>query len=157
MKLLGAIYDSPVKLLEKAERDGAALTQALSNCDESAVHDSLFNFAITAYHLVDWVKTLRPEVDISKVSDLLEGSECLRACRDLCNASKHIDLTKYPPTAQDVRFSATAATSISNTSASQPPWRLKIQMKDGHTIRADDLVSDVIDAWKTFFADNHIQ
>ncbi|WP_187613624.1 hypothetical protein [Paraburkholderia sp. 31.1] len=50
MKLLDAIYDSPVKLLQKATRDGEALIRALSVCDESAVRDSLFNFAISAYH-----------------------------------------------------------------------------------------------------------
>jgi hypothetical protein len=53
MKLLNAIYVSPVELLDKARRDGQALTQALSICDESAVRDSLFNFAISAYHLLN--------------------------------------------------------------------------------------------------------
>jgi hypothetical protein len=39
----------------------------------------------------------------------------------------------------------------------QPPWRLKIQMKNGQRIAAEDLVSKAIGVWETFFADNHIQ
>jgi hypothetical protein len=80
MKLLHAIYGSPGELLGKARRDGQALTQALSICDESAVRDSLFNFAISAYHLCDWIKAFRPELK-GTVTDLLNGSNFLRACR----------------------------------------------------------------------------
>jgi len=176
MKLLAAIYDSPIMLLEKATRDGEALIQALSMCDESAVRDSLFNFAVSSYHLRDWVNEFQPGLK-DKISALLNKSNSLRACRDLCNASKHVALDmrnlayrKHPPIVYDVRRSATGATSMPNTTevlahatvqgvpqASQLPWRLKIQMNDGHSIRGEDLVSEVLDVWRQFFADNHIQ
>ncbi|SAK77614.1 hypothetical protein AWB81_03747 [Caballeronia arationis] len=176
MKLLSAIYGSPVELLDKARRDGEALTQALSICDQSAVRDSLFNFAISAYHLLDWVKAFRPELK-GTVTALLNGSDSLGACRDLCNASKHLILTlergpyrEHPPIVANVNISPTAQTSrlhIAEVSeqageqgiapTSQPPWRLKIQMKDGSKIAAEDLVSEVIGVWERFFADNHIQ
>ena len=178
MKILTAIYDSPVKLLQKATRDGEALVLALSTCDESAVRDSLFNFAVSAYHLWDWVKAFRPDLK-DKVSALLDSSSSLRACRDLCNASKHVALEltsaayrNHPPVVVDVRVSATSATSMRNTTeesasvphtaiegvlpAPRPPWRLKIQMNDGHTIRAEALVSGVLGVWAQFFADNCI-
>jgi hypothetical protein len=176
MKLLDVIYGSPVELLHKARRDGEALTQALSICNESAVRDSLFNFAISAYHLLDWVKAFRPELD-QAVTALLKDSDSLRACRDLCNASKHVILTldsgpyrAHPPIVSAVNMSATASTSPPNMKEAlrqaaiqgippiaQPPWRLKIQMKDGPKIAAEDLVSEVIGVWERFFADNHIQ
>jgi hypothetical protein len=173
MKLLGAIYVSPVQLLDKARRDGQTLTQALSICDESAVRDSLFNFAISAYHLCDWVKAFRPKLK-GKVTALLDGSNSLRACRDLCNASKHIILTldrgaylTHPPLVDAVSISATAGTSLPDrkeVSGQAPnqgivltPWRLKIQMKDGPRIAAEDLVSEAVSVWETFFTDNHIQ
>jgi hypothetical protein len=175
MRLLVAIYGSPVELLHKASRDGQVLTQALSICDESAVRDSLFNFAISGYHLVDWVKAFRPDLK-ETVTVLLNDSDSIRTCRDLCNASKHVILTlnrgayqAHPPVVDAVNISATAATSLPNmkevsTQASiqgiaptpQPPWRLKIQMKGGRKITAEELVSNVIGDWERFFADNHI-
>lgn len=179
MNLLHAIYVSPVDLLDKARRDGQSLTQALSIRDESAVRDSLFNFAISTYHLRDWIKAFRPELK-EKVSYLLNNSDSLMACRDLCNASKHVTLDldngsyfRYPPTVDDVSISATARTSLPNmmgvlaqaanediaptSQPSESTWRLKIQLKNGRRIAAEDLVSEAISSWEPFFSDNHIQ
>lgn len=176
MKLLHVIYASPVELLDKARRDGRALTEALSVCDESAVRDSLFDFAISAYHLWDWIKAYRPELE-GAVTALLDTSDSLGACRDLCNASKHVILTldrgaylKHPPVVDAVTISASTRASPleaknllgqvgnqSTASASRSPWRLKIQMKNGRRIAAEDLVAEAIGVWEKFFADNHIQ
>ncbi|UUZ73533.1 hypothetical protein LP415_10390 [Polaromonas sp. P1(28)-8] len=175
MKLLHAIYASPVELLDKARRDGRALTEALSVCDESAVRDSLFDFVISAYHLWDWIKAYRPDLE-GTVTALLNSSDSLGACRDLCNASKHVILTldhgsykKYPPVVDTVSISAPTTTSLPDmkdvlgqadnqgaTPTSQTSWRLKIQMKNGRRIAAEDLVSEAISVWARFFADNHI-
>lgn len=176
MKLLHAIYTSPVELFDKTRRDGRVLTEALSVCDESVVRDSLFNFAIGAYHLRDWIKAYHPKLK-TKVTVLLDSSDSLGACRDLCNASKHVILTldcssyrNHPPIVDDVAISATARASLpelrdvlgqadnqGTSHASQPPWRLKIQMKNGRRIVAEVLVTEAIDAWEKFFADNHLQ
>ncbi|MGH9932141.1 MAG: hypothetical protein ACREA9_23310, partial [Pyrinomonadaceae bacterium] len=176
MKLLHAIYASPVELLDKARCDGRALTEALSVCDKPAVRDSLFNFAISAYHLCDWIKAYRPEL-AGTVTTLLGSSVSLGACRDLCNASKHVVLTfdsgpylKHPSIVDAVTISATAKASLPEMkdvlgqagnqgtgAASRPSWRLKIQMKNGHRIATEELVAEVIDVWEKFFADNHIQ
>lgn len=172
MKLLHAIYASPVELLDKARHDGRALTQALSICDESAVRDSLFNFAISTYHVCDWIKAYHPKLK-GAVTALLNSSDSLGACRDLCNASKHVILTldrgsylKNPPVIDAVSISATAATTLLDVTdvlgqiagpASHPPWRIKIQMKNGRRVAAEDMVSEAIDVWEIFFADNHIQ
>jgi hypothetical protein len=178
MTLLHAIYDSPVDLLDKARRDGQALTQALSNCDKSAVQDSLFNFAISTYHLWDWIKAFNPELK-DAVNALLDDSASLQACRDLCNASKHINLIsnrshkkqnrQYPLVVEDVDYSATARTSLPNMKGvptkaanqdidpAQPSWRLKIQMRTGQRFPAEDLVSDALSVWEKFFAEKHIQ
>jgi hypothetical protein len=160
--LLSAIFDNPAKLLGKVEREGVALTEALSDCNESAVHDLLFNFSIGAYHLIDWVKAFRPDLDqgqASKVYALLNGSEALGACRDLANASKHIVLDRYKeghgPKIQEIRRSATAATSTPNTLPLQPQWRLKIKLPS-RTIAVEDWVQEVIEEWRKFFDDNRI-
>lgn len=169
MKLLGAIYVSPGYLLDKASRDGQTLIQALSECDETEVRDALFNFAISAYHVWDWVKAFRPELK-STVTALLDQSDSLKACRDLCNASKHVtlDLKRRHPVVHDVRTSSAAATSPPNLGLSArateqsampklpPPWRLKFEVS-GRTMAAEELVSEAIGVWETFFAEHHIQ
>lgn len=176
MKLLHAIYASPVELLDKARRDGHDLTQALRICDESAVRNSLFDFAISTYHVWDWVKAYRPDLEQS-VTKLLNSADALGACRDLCNASKHVILTldrgpylKHPPVVDSVGISAIATGTLTDVkdafpqpgnqggaTPTQPPWRLKVQMKNGRRITAEDLVSEAIDVWEKFFADNQIQ
>jgi len=160
---LSAVFDSPAKLFDKVVRDGDALKEALSDCNESAVHDLLFNFSIGAYHLIDWVRAFRPELDqgpASKVYALLQGSEPLGACRDIANASKHILLDRYKkgngPTIQAaLRRSATAVTSAPNKLPLQPRWRLKIELPS-RTIAAEDWVQEVIEEWQRFFDDNRI-
>lgn len=174
-KLLHVIYTSPVQLLNKARRDGQALIDSLSICDESAVRDSLFNFAISAYHLWDWIKAYHPDLK-KAVTALLNGSDYLRACRDLCNASKHVILIsdqgayrKHSSVVDAVSISATATTSLPDMKdvlgraenqgappTSQPSWRLKIQMQNGDRIAVEVLVSEVISVWERFFVENHI-
>jgi hypothetical protein len=55
--------------------------------------DTFFAFAQACYHLVDWLEhdasqpIRRPTADA-----FIEGSAILRACRDICNGSKHARL-----------------------------------------------------------------
>jgi hypothetical protein len=170
MKLLNALYSSPAQLLEKAKRDGTALVQALTTCEEQEVRDALFNFAVSAYHIWDWIKAYEPHLK-QEVTLLLDESEAIAACRDLSNASKHVTLTldrgaylKHPPVVEDVSMSATARGTLSeikdflgavdgrgNTPIDSPPWRLKIQLVSGRRIPAEQLVTEAIEAWEKFF------
>jgi len=175
MKLLHAIYSGPTQLLEKATRDGASLVRVLRECEEREVRDSLFNFAISAYHIWDWVKAYRPELE-ETVTSLLSTSEAIAACRDLSNASKHVTLTldrgpylKHPPVIEEVSISAIGRATISEVNdfvgqldgevkapIDLPPWRLKIQLVSGRRIPAEALVVEVIDIWKQFFNEHGI-
>ena len=167
MNLLGAIYSSPTELLGKAQRDGAALVSALSTQEESDVRAALFNFAVTTYHVWDWIKAFRPDLD-APTTNALDLYESLRACRDLANASKHItlDLTrgpyqKHPPTVREVVVSAipghlTDSSAGSGTLSAANPWRLKIQLPS-RRVAAEELVTEVLEAWKQYFAQNSIK
>ena len=153
--LLDAIYSSPAQLLEKAEKDGAALVSALRRYDEAAVRDALFNFAVTAYHICDWVKAYRPDLAATNPLDLHES---LRACRDLANASKHVVLTqtqgpylRHPPIVQEVAMSAPPF--VADRAVS---WRLKIQLP-GRRIPTEELVREALEAWKQYFTDHSIK
>lgn len=176
MKLLHAIYSSPTQLLEKAKRDGVSLVRALKDCNEQEVRDALFNFAITAYHIWDWIRAYRPELE-QTVTALLNDCEAIAACRDLSNASKHVALTlnrgpyvKHPPVIEDVNISAITRAPISemadptgqfespmNEHAALPAWRLKIHLVSGRRIRAEELVTEVLNVWKGFFDQNAIR
>ncbi|MCZ7625755.1 MAG: hypothetical protein M5R38_07855 [Candidatus Methylomirabilis sp.] len=87
---------SPVDLFEKLRREAARLDQGVSA-------DNVFNFAVTAWHLYEWLKkkpgTWAPEQEADL--DTIRKSEYLQICRDIANASKHYSLT-YTPTAKDI-------------------------------------------------------
>ena len=175
MRLLQPIYSSPTQLLEKARRDGDRLVTALFANDEQDVRDALFDFAVSAFHVWDWVKVYRPDL-VMPVTSLLNTSEPIKACRDLCNASKHVDLDlnrKHPLVVEAPRYSATSSGTPSEPKdfmresgsgesaplpAAPPAWRLKVTFKSGRPdIRAEDLVPEVLREWDKFFAEHAIK
>ncbi len=153
------IFSSPLDLLNKVEKDKTNLKNALLQWDKIGIQESLFNFSVGSYHLVDWVKTYYPNLE-SKVYYLLNNDKYIGACRDLCNASKHVVLdvtkggySKYPPVVSDVDQSPTY--SLANISL--PSYRLKIQFNDGDRIAAEEVIQKAFDAWKKFFDDNSVK
>ena len=130
------------------------------------MRDSLFDFAVSAYHITDWIKAYRPELTAA-VYGLLDASDSIGACRDLCNASKHVVLIldrgpylNHPPVVDAVTISATAKTTLvlgpDVGTESSPAWRLKIQLKNDRRVAAEDLVAEAINVWKKFFADHRV-
>ena len=155
---LERIFSSPVELLDKVEKDKKALEKALASCDDDEILEALFNFSVGCYHLVDWVKAYHPALK-KKVYKLLNQNKYIRACRDLCNASKHINIDlqsraykDHPAVINDVEQSATGSTIASPV----PPYRLKIQFEDGERSKAENVIEQAFEAWKTFFHENNI-
>lgn len=76
-------FSMPRDLLEKAQRD-LKILQMNPNID------TVFNYFVTAYHVVDYVKAndLAPESAI----DGLYQEEDFRMCRFICNKGKHLSL-----------------------------------------------------------------
>jgi hypothetical protein len=86
---------TPRDLLEKAKRD-------YSHMEAETSTDTVFNFFVTIYHVVDYVKALGtvPEAAIKKLYD----DPDFKMCQFLCNKGKHIKLrqlqsyeAKYQP------------------------------------------------------------
>lgn len=159
MQLLQNIFSSPMDLLRKVENDKVTLEKCLVGFDEEAIREALFNFVVGCYHLVDWVKAYHPNLE-SDVYKLLNENKYLGACRDLCNASKHvlIDLNreinkKHPPLLTDVELSATG----SMASSGIPEFKVKVQFGDGDRIPLEELIANVMSAWKTFFNGNNLK
>ena len=79
---------SPRDLLAKAKRDYEKM-----KIDTST--DTIFNFFVTAYHIVDYVKALGtvPQTAI----DTLYSDTDFRMCQFLCKKGKHIQLRGNEP------------------------------------------------------------
>ena len=153
------IFSSPVDLMRKVEKDKVSLEKSMAVSDEVAIRESLFNFVVGAYHLVDWIKIYYPSLE-QEVYNLLSKNKYLSACRDLCNASKHVklELNKgsykiHPPVLGDVEYSPTGAISPSGISE----FKVKVEFNDGYRIPVENLMEQVITAWKKFFEEKGIE
>src|SRR6266487_1410203 len=79
---------TPRDMLAKLQRERARLDNEVSG-------DNLFNFVVTAYHIIDWIKN-DPSVPAPAKTEVVSmyGNTHVAVCRDLANASKHFALDK---------------------------------------------------------------
>lgn len=161
MVVLIKLFDSPVNIYEKMKRDYSSLDAALSQQNRAEVRDALFNFSVSAYHVIDWVQAYRPELKEKLSSVRKEVS--IKIIRDVCNASKHVELDenssaykKFPAEAESVETSATSATSLmgSKSKNASNVWVLKVVTKSGSRKRFEDVAKRAIDILDEFFRDN---
>jgi hypothetical protein len=80
---------TPRQLYEKLQREAARL-------DAEATGDNIFNFMVTAWHLIEWFRRATPSQSDAFKDDLaaLERQPMLQICRDICDASKHFRLDR---------------------------------------------------------------
>jgi hypothetical protein len=132
-------------LFEKLKRDAALL-------DEEVTSDRFFNFVVTGYSIIDWLKH-EPSVP-QAATEAMYGDRWIKICGDLATASKHFKLTtrKNPI--------ATAAKSSSGWGLGRygkGGWGvgeedIQIDLNDGSSLSALDLVEKVIETWDNFFS-----
>ena len=150
--------ETPRDLLEKAHRELAVLESAAMMQDETQMADALFNFAVTAYHVKDWLEhhlsRTRSSVDVDAY---VARSPALLICRDLCNAGKHVVL-EYKPVTEAVLAStgSTPPGRALDGSRSDPVYRVVIVHKDGSVLDAVELATQAMNAWERFFAAHQI-
>jgi NAD dependent epimerase/dehydratase family enzyme len=153
--------DKPRDMLAKARREQARLSEALRTQDRTTIADTLFNFAVTADHIKDWLKqSASASYSPSQVERYIEADKCLRLCGEICNASKH---QKLKPVANDTRtitFSATGSFVVASIDPNDvklecdttPSFKVKVVAFDGSRYEADEFAAHVIQAWEQFFA-----
>src|SRR5262245_23187408 len=83
-------------LLDKLKRDADLL-------DEEVTSDRFFNFVVTGYSLVDWLKH-EPSVPRAAIEAMYKD-QWIKICGDLATASKHYQLTSRPPIVSDTKSS----------------------------------------------------
>lgn len=83
-------------LYEKLKHDGDLIQKEVNSYD-------MFNFMITAYHILEWIKG---ESSISRAAKKelkkLRRIEDIQICRDIANANKHFAITRYAPVVSKV-------------------------------------------------------
>ncbi len=82
--------------LERVRRWHRRLIAASSRED---VEDFLYAFFQNCYHLRDWLQP--PAFDRGLVERLFDENVELRICRDICNMTKHFELSKLPFTGRE--------------------------------------------------------
>jgi hypothetical protein len=159
MRALGATmsltfgFKTPHDLLEKARRELAALETAAMIQDETEIADALYNFAVTTFHVKDWLKSHRSDSYVARdVEDYVARSPALSTCRDLCNAGKHFDLT-YEPTTEAVVASANSmpADLAPVGSLNTPIYRVKVVRNDGSRHEVVAIATQALNDWERFF------
>lgn len=154
------LIDKPRDVLAKARREQARLSDALQTQDRTNIADSLFNFAMTAYHVKDWLKeSASASYSPNQVEAYLQTDTYLRLCREICNANKHQKLSAAPKDAKDITFSATGTFVIASSDpnnvklelATSPSFAVKVVAFDGTGYEVNDFAAHVIRAWEQFF------
>ncbi|KAA1012617.1 hypothetical protein FVF58_12115 [Paraburkholderia panacisoli] len=160
--LLSFEIKTPVDMLEKAKRELRRLRAAESSPDDNdLISDHGMNFAITVWHVADWVwKKFNPnncgnlkDLGLHTFNDLhsliRQESDALAICFEIATGSKHLTLDKdssYQRRVQVTDISARAATAMALSRSV-----LKVELLSGDRKRADEVFTAAIAYWDTFF------
>lgn len=123
--------------------------------------DRFFNFVVTAYSLVDWVKN-DPAVNPAAKADLQRfGATCaIQICRELANSSKHFELDprRYPnPKVQSAHADqgfGVGRFGVGGFGVGEE--EIQIVLDDGTTQDGLTLMEDALREWNAFFAQHAI-
>ena len=147
-------FNSIGDVLAKLEREAKALRE------EEVNGDRFYNFVITGYSMIDWVRndpTVPASAKHAGAVDGLYSDRWLKICGDLATASKHFNLTRRIP--------------ITSTSTTESGWgigrfgkggygvgeeNIEVTLNDGTVLNALEIVQGVQATWKAFFHTHHI-
>jgi len=145
-QLLPGTLRSAADLLQKLRRDAALLEQEVTS-------DRLFNFVVTGYSLIDWVRH-DPNVPATAKAErnTLYQHQWLILCGDLATAAKHFELTTRSPTASKV----TAVQGYGLGGFGKGPYgvgeeQIEIHLPNGTVHSLSELTNGVLNTWTDFF------
>jgi hypothetical protein len=151
--LLHGKLASASALIAKLKRDHAQLVEEVNS-------DRLFNFVVTGYSLIDWVKhdpTVPEKARKFASSGALHSNEWLKVCGDIATAAKHFTLTTRTPITGEV----SSAQGYNVARYGKGPYgvgeeNIVIRMLDGREISLWEFVPAVVAVWDAFFAEHGI-
>ena len=138
-------------LFAKLRRDGRLLEQEVNS-------DHLFNFVVTGYSLIDWIKNDPSVPGIAKASAaILYSDGWLRVCGDLATAAKHFVLSTRVP----ITNHTSTSRGFGQGRWGKGAWgigeeSIVITLDDGSTYSCLDLVNGVLQTWQGFFTQHRI-
>ncbi|MFW6263142.1 MAG: hypothetical protein ACOC34_03835 [Thermotogota bacterium] len=140
-------------LLSKLKRECESLKQEVTG-------DRFFNFIVTAYHIIDWIKKdpTVPKNAKLKVNQFYKNTY-IAICRDICNASKHFSLsnnyenkiTDSTTSRKGFGYGRMGAGLLGDGEES-----IIIVCSDGTSHDALDLAQHILDVWEVFFREENI-
>lgn len=136
---------SPHDLFAKLKRDAALLIE------DEVSSDRFFNFVITGYSLIDWVKADPAFTHV--LPQTLYGNKWLKVCGDLATASKHFHITRRQPiTRSSSSFQGYGAGRYGRGGFGVGEESIEIVLNDGGVINCLELVEEVLHVWTDVFA-----
>jgi len=138
--------ETPRDLLEKLKRDAGLL-------DQEVTSDRFFNFVITGYSLIDWIKnSASVPATVRKAVEAMHNDHGIKICGDIATASKHFMLDRRKP----ITSSAESRQGSGHGRFGKGGYgigeqSIQIALNDGSSLSCLELVKNVIDAWETFF------
>ncbi len=147
-------FNSIRDLLAKLERDAKILEE------KEVTGDAFFNFVITGYSMIDWVKK-DPSVPASaKAASVVQGlyaDQWLKVCGDLATAAKHFTLTQRVPITDSAKTeSGFGVGRYGMGGYGVGEESIEIELNDGNKFDGLDLVRGVLATWNDFFQTHRI-
>lgn len=138
-----------VDLFHKLQRDVARL-------DKEVTDDQFFNFVITGYSLIDWVKNDPSLPDSARTKEVIAGlhnEPWLKVCGDLANANKHFVLTKRKPVTKQVTSqSGWGIGRFGKGAFGEGERDIEVHIDNAPTWSALEVSVGILQAWLQFFA-----
>jgi hypothetical protein len=126
-------------MLEKAKRE-------LTRLEAEHSIDNVYNFFVTAYHIIDYLDL--PESTVNSI----RKDPLIRACGDACNKAKHMKLTRRPDVKTPKHYHlvlGTLGAPLDTSNSSSVEWC--IDWQDGTSREVVSFTRSVIARWGELF------
>jgi hypothetical protein len=121
--------------------------ELLKNARENDVLDFVFVFFQGCYHLRDWLK-FTGSVSKAELDAFFQDSFAMRACRDICNATKHFSLDGTPSLSREFSM----AWEYLGDDRSQ-----LVLLTDGRKLSVLSVADDCVATWIRFIREKKIK
>lgn len=147
--------DGPRNLLEKMSREMTRINSPSSLMD---LQDHATNFALTAWHLSDWIWWAIEATPLGKAYGDIDRfrktitDECpsLMHCQDICNGFKHVIPTRPKKRTEPLAEYVTATIYLPGQEKNMSGYCLTIKTKKGEDLNGLVVFDSVMKYWTAF-------
>lgn len=147
-------FNSVHDLFAKLQRDGKILE------NDAVSGDAFFNFVVTGYSMIDWVKndpTVPASAKVGPIVQALYSDQWLKVCGDLATAAKHFTLRQRVPITDSAKTEKGFGVGRYGMGGyGEGEENIELELNDGTKYNALDLVRGVLATWNQFFQTHQI-